>query len=241
MSLENRLKNVIHDIYNLFDWLGMACTLNYSRVECLNHSLFDPRSSSGLRSTQPSRRLSQIRGAFLLPHPTVHTPHLPFRSFTGLVDIPLPGPLWENQNHRVSRQGRCLGDRRANHHGQFQTFHMHDDLRSQNRGLLRRWYGVHLQLDHGHSEAVPEPCTSCPGNSGLSRRLHPLLHSPSAFNNRVGYPDRGACPHFHLEVACGRHCHSSKGRYLACGLSDGSFEVGRLPMIWKELQSGPVC
>ena len=51
MSLEDRLESVTHGIYGLFDWLGMVRTLNYSQVECLNHSLFDPGSSSDLRST----------------------------------------------------------------------------------------------------------------------------------------------------------------------------------------------
>ena len=32
MSLENRLESVIHSIYNLLDWLGMVCKLDYTKA-----------------------------------------------------------------------------------------------------------------------------------------------------------------------------------------------------------------
>ena len=41
MSLENRLESVIHSIYGLLDWLGMARNSNCSRYKSLTHPFFN--------------------------------------------------------------------------------------------------------------------------------------------------------------------------------------------------------
>ena len=139
MSLENRLESVIHSLYGLLDWLGVVCALNCSEVRLLTHSLFNPGSRSDLRSTQPSTRLPPILDAFLPPHPAICVAHISLRStpFTNIVGVSLQVPPYEIQDHRISRGARCLGNCRANHHNQLQMFHGHDDIRSQNCGLLR--------------------------------------------------------------------------------------------------------
>ena len=94
MSLENRLEAVIHNIYNLLDWLGLVCISNSGQVECLNHSPLDPGSRLYLRSTQPSTRLPPIHDEFLPSHPAIRVAHISFRStpFTKFIEVSLPNP-----------------------------------------------------------------------------------------------------------------------------------------------------
>jgi hypothetical protein len=138
MSLDNRLEGVIHSIYDLLDWLGAVCTLSRSPVKGLNHLLFDKGSPRFIQSTHVSTRPPPIHNAFLPRYTTICVAHIPFRpaSFTKATHSSLQNPR-ENQNHRVLRAARGLGNRCADHHSRLEIFHVHDNVRSQDRGCPR--------------------------------------------------------------------------------------------------------
>ena len=93
MSLDNQLESVIHNIYNLFDWLGTVRKLNCSRYESLTRSSQTDQCLS-LPPAPPSGRLPPICDAFLPPHSAICVARIPLRPtpFANVVGVSLQGP-----------------------------------------------------------------------------------------------------------------------------------------------------
>ena len=103
MSLENRLESVIHNIYNLLEWLGMVRKLDRGHQKSLTRLFFKKGRCPCNQPAQPGGRHPPIHDALFSPHPAIRIAHISFRSatFAEVVDVSLQDPRRENHNQRV--------------------------------------------------------------------------------------------------------------------------------------------
>jgi hypothetical protein len=104
MSLRNQLEDVIHNIYDLFDWTDKVCT-QCDESESSVRSLIQTGRFLYLRPSQPSVRLPPIHHAFLPPHSEICATRLShrFTPFTDVIKSSFDDPREGNTRRQVLR------------------------------------------------------------------------------------------------------------------------------------------